>query len=144
MAETADLYGDTDTRRRLLRDTEIWAVVGLSTNAQRPAFGVSRFLQAHGKRIVPIHPSAVTVHGEKGYPTLADALFEIGHVDVVDIFVNSAQAGEIVDQAIAIGASAVWMQLGVVDESAARRAQDAGLATVMNHCPAIEWPKLIG
>ena len=144
MNESAELYGDVDTRRRLLRDAEIWAVVGLSGNATRAAFGVARFLQAHGKRIVPIHPSAVTVHGERGYPTLADAHFEIGHIDVVDIFVNSSLAGDVVDQAIAIGASAVWMQLGVADESAARRARDAGMATVMNHCPAIEWPQLIG
>jgi hypothetical protein len=144
MTDPVDVYGDDETRRRLLRDTEIWAVVGLSGNAMRAAFGVARFLQAHGKRIVPIHPSAVTVHGERGYPTLADALFEIGHIDVVDIFVNSSKAGQIVDEAIAIGASAVWMQLGVVDETAARRAQQAGLATVMDHCPVIEWPQLIG
>ena len=144
MTDSADLYGDDETRRRLLRDTEIWAVVGLSDNATRAAFGVARFLQAHGKRIVPIHPSAVTVHGERGYPTLSDALFEIGHIDVVDNFVDSSKAGHIVDDAIAIGASAIWMPLGVIDEAAALRAQRAGLATVMNHCPAIEWPVLIG
>jgi predicted CoA-binding protein len=144
MSNPNDLYGDVETRRRLLQETEIWAVVGLSDNAQRPAFGVARFLQAHGKRIVPIHPSAVTVHGERGYPTLADAMFEIGHIEVIDIFVNSAQAGRVVDDAIAIGASAIWMQLGVVDEHAALRARQSGLDTVMNRCPAIEWPALIG
>ena len=143
MTDTADLYGDVERRTRLLRDTEVWAVVGLSENASRAAFGVARFLQAHGKRIVPIHPSASTVHGERGYPTLADALFEIGPIDVVDVFVNSAKAGQIVDEAIAIGAGAIWMQLGVVDEVAAARARLAGLDTVMNHCPAIEWPRLI-
>ena len=144
MKDAADLYSDEARRTHLLRDTEVWAVVGLSDNATRAAFGVSRFLQAHGKRIVPIHPSAKTVHGERGYPTLADALFEIGPIDVVDIFVNSTKAGAIVDDAIAIGARAVWMQLGVIDERAAERARRAGLETVMNRCPAIEWPHLIG
>jgi len=144
MTDIADLYGDDARLTRLLRDTEVWAVVGLSENANRAAFGVARFLQAHGKRIVPIHASAATVHGERGYPTLADALFEIGPIEVVDIFVNSSNAGQIVDESIAIGASAVWMQLGVVDEIAAARARCAGLDTVMNHCPAIEWPRLIG
>ena len=144
MKDAADLYSDEARRTHLLRDTEVWAVVGLSDNANRAAFGVSRFLQAHGKRIVPIHPSAKTVHGERGYPTLADALFEIGPIDVVDIFVNSTKAGAIVDDAIAIGARAVWMQLGVIDERAAERARRAGLETVMNRCPAIEWPHLIG
>jgi len=144
MTDIADLYGDDARLTRLLRDTEVWAVVGLSENANRAAFGVARFLQAHGKRIVPIHASAATVHGERGYPTLADALFEIGPIEVVDIFVNSSNAGQIVDESIAIGASAVWMPLGVVDEIAAARARSAGLDTVMNHCPAIEWPRLIG
>ena len=144
MTDSADLYGDEARRTHLLRDTEVWAVVGLSDNASRAAFGVSRFLQAHGKRIVPIHPSASTVHGERGYPTLSDALFEIGPIDVVDIFVNSSMAGAVVDEAIAIGAGAVWMQLGVIDEQAAQRARTAGLETVMNHCPALEWPRLIG
>jgi len=144
MTDIADLYGDDARLTRLLRDTEVWAVVGLSENANRAAFGVARFLQAHGKRIVPIHASAATVHGERGYPTLADALFEIGPIEVVDIFVNSSNAGQIVDESIAIGASAVWMQLGVVDEIAAARARSAGLDTVMHHCPTIEWPRLIG
>lgn len=143
MADNADLYGDDARMTHLLRDTEVWAVVGLSENATRAAFGVARFLQAHGKRIVPIHPSASTVHGERGYPTLSDALFEIGPIDVVDVFVNSSIAGSIVDEAIAIGAGAVWMQLGVIDVIAAERASAAGLETVMNHCPAIEWPRLI-
>jgi len=144
MTDAADLYGDDIRRAHLLRDTEVWAVVGLSENADRAAYGVSRFLQAHGKRIVPIHPAAATVHGERGYPTLSDALFEIGPIDVVDIFVNSSMAGAVVDEAIAIGAGAVWMQLGVIDEQAAQRARNAGLETVMNHCPAIEWPRPIG
>lgn len=122
---------------RLLRGPGRWAVVGLSTNRSRAAFGVAAYLQRLGKTIVPVHPSAPVVHDEQGYATLADVP---GDVDVVDVFVNSALAGDVVDQAIARGASAVWLQLGVVDEEAARRARDAGLDVVMDACPAIEGP----
>ena len=113
-----------------------WAVVGLSNSTGRAAWGVAKFLQDKGKRIVPVHPSAATVHGEQGYPTLADIPFE---VDVVDCFVRSELVGPVVDDAIRIGAKAVWMQLGVIDHSAARRAADAGLAVVMDRCPKIDW-----
>jgi len=138
-----DLYGDDERVRSLLRDTSVWAVVGLSDSQIRPAYGVARVLQSKGKRIVPIHLTARTVHGERGYATLADAVFEIGEIDVVDCFVNSTRVGAVVDQAIAIGAKAVWLQLDVIDEDAARRARAAGLAVVMDRCPAIEWPRLM-
>jgi predicted CoA-binding protein len=131
---------DDATIRELLTDTTTWAVVGLSTNTIRPAYGVARFLQAKGKRIVPVHPRAETVHGELGYPTLADVPFD---VDVVDVFVNSRRAGQIADDALAATrARAVWFQLGVIDEAAASRVRDAGRMMVMNRCPAIEWPRL--
>jgi predicted CoA-binding protein len=143
MSRDPDLYGDDDRVRRLLTDTSIWAVVGLSDSQIRPAYGVARVLQSRGKRIVPIHLTARTVHGERGYATLSDAVFELGEVDVVDCFVNSTRVGAVVDDAIAVGAQAVWMQLGVVDEDAARRARDAGLEVVMDRCPAIEWPRLM-
>ena len=125
--------------RRLLTGTHTWAVVGLSTNTFRPAYGVARFLQGIGKRIVPVHPRAETVHGEVGYPTLADIPFD---VDVVDVFVNSRRAGEIADQALQTKARGVWFQLGVIDEAAAERVRAAGRTMVMDHCPAIEWPRL--
>ena len=125
--------------RRLLTETHTWAVVGLSTNTFRPAYGVARFLQGIGKRIVPVHPRAETVHGEVGYPTLADIPFD---VDVVDVFVNSRRAGEIADQALQTKARGVWFQLGVIDEAAAERVRAAGRTMVMDHCPAIEWPRL--
>ena len=143
MSRDPDLYGDDDRVRALLRDTAVWAVVGLSDSQIRPAYGVARVLQSKGKRIVPIHLTARTVHGERGYATLADAVFELGEIDVVDCFVNSARVGAVVDEAIAVGAKAVWMQLDVVDEDAARRARDAGLEVVMDRCPAIEWPRLM-
>ena len=139
MTRDPDLYGDDARVRSLLHDTSVWAVVGLSDSQIRPAYGVARVLQSKGKRIVPIHLTARTVHGERGYATLADAVFELGEIDVVDCFVNSARVGAVVDEAIAIGAKAVWMQLEVVDEAAALRAREAGLLVVMDRCPAIEW-----
>ena len=125
--------------RRLLTDTHMWAEVGLSANTSRPAYGVARFLQSVGKRIVPVHPRAETVHGETGYATLADIPFE---VDVVDVFVNSRRVGEIADQALLTKARGVWFQLGVIDEAAADRVRAAGRTMIMNRCPAIEWPRL--
>jgi predicted CoA-binding protein len=137
-----DLYGDDARAVRLLRDTEVWAVVGLSDSVIRPAYGVARLLQSKGKRIVPIHLTARSVHGERGYATLADAVFEIGQIDVVDMFVNSTRVGAVVDQAIAIGAQAVWLQLGVIDEAAAQRARSGGLDVIMDRCPTLEWSRL--
>lgn len=115
---------------------DCWAVVGLSTDTSRAAYDVARFLQARGKRVVPVHPRAETVHGEQGYATLAEIPFP---VDVVDCFVNSGLVGPIVDQAIEVGARGVWMQLGVRDDAAAQRASHAGLTVVMDRCPKIEW-----
>ena len=115
---------------------DVWAVVGLSPDRSRAAYGVAQFLQARGKRVVPVHPSAQAVHGEPGYARLADVPFP---VDVVDCFVNSRLVGPVVDEAIAVGAKGVWMQLGVVDPAAAARARAAGLTVVMDRCPKIEW-----
>ena len=127
--------GDAETIERVL-GRETWAVVGLTSNPRRPAYGVARFLQQHGKKIVPVNPKAETVHGEQGYASLADVPFP---VDVVDVFRRSADAGAHVDEAVEIGAKAVWLQLDVIDEAAADRAAAAGLDVVMDHCPAIEW-----
>jgi len=130
---------EQDAIRRLLTETETWAVVGLSTNRERAAYGVARFLQSIGKRIVPVHPRAETVHGEPGYRRLADIPFP---VDVVDVFVNSTRASGVADEAIIAGAGAIWFQLGVIDDEAAERVRQAGLDIVMDRCPAIEWPRL--
>ncbi|MFD8507134.1 CoA-binding protein [Streptomyces sp. NPDC002387] len=130
------MYGDSATIRKILTELgDTWAVVGLSTNQDRPAYRVAAVLQRFGKRIVPVHPKAETVHGEQGYPSLDAVPFP---VDVVDVFVNSDLAGPVADEAVAIGAKAVWYQLGVVDEKAYDRARAAGLEMVMDHCPAIE------
>lgn len=113
-----------------------WAIVGLGNNPDRPAFDVAKLLQDKGHLIFPVHPKAETVHGVPGYRSLQDIPVQI---DVVDCFVNSNLVGAVVDQAIAIGAKAVWLQLGVIDDAAAARAQAAGLLTVMDRCPAIEY-----
>ncbi|MBV2154267.1 CoA-binding protein [Kitasatospora sp. SUK 42] len=133
-------YGDEATVRAILTGTgDTWAVVGLSNNTARAAHRVAQVLQRYGKRIVPVHPKAETVLGEQGYASLAEIPFP---VDVVDVFVNSALAGEVADQAVAVGAKAVWFQLGVVDEAAYERTRAAGLSMVMDRCPAIEIPRL--
>ncbi|NBU93298.1 MAG: CoA-binding protein [Actinobacteria bacterium] len=115
-----------------------WAVVGLSNNPDRAAFGVSKLLIEKGHTVIPVHPKAETVHGQKGYAKLSDIPVPI---DVVDIFVNSDLAGAIVNEAIEVGAKGVWLQLDVIDEGAVTRAMDAGLLAIMNHCPAIEYEK---
>lgn len=120
----------------MLDECETWAVVGLGDNPARPAYGVAQVLLAHGKRVVPVHPRAQTVLGQQGYARLADVPFDI---DVVDVFRRSSAAGGTVDEAIAIGARGVWLQLGVTDADAFARARAAGLAIVMDACPAIEW-----
>jgi uncharacterized protein len=130
---------DPDVVRRLLTTPRRWAVVGLSANPRRVAYGIASYLQGLGMTIVPVHPKADTVHGEQGYPRLTDVP---GQVDVVDVFVRSELAGAVVDDAIAAGAKAVWLQLGVIDEEAAARAKAAGLDVVMDTCPAIEAPRL--
>lgn len=117
----------------------VWAIVGLSTSRARVAHEVAAYLQQIGKRIVPVHPRAETVHGEPGYATLAEIPFAI---DVVDCFVNSSLVGAVVDDAIAVGAGAVWLQLDVIDAAAAVRATEAGLSVVMDRCPVIEGARL--
>ena len=117
-----------------------WAVVGLSNNSERAAYRVSKLLMEKGHQVVPVHPKAETVHGQQGYAKLSDIPFV---VDVVDIFVNSELAGEVVDSAIVIKAKGVWLQLDVIDEAAVDRAGKAGLISVMNRCPAIEYGKRI-
>jgi predicted CoA-binding protein len=126
--------------RRLLATPGRWAVVGLSRNSARTAYRIGDYLiRRLGQEIVAVHPRAETVHGAPGYRTLAEVP---GPIDVVDVFVRSELAGGIVDEAIAVGAKAVWLQLGVIDEDAAARARAAGLDVVMDTCPAIEAPNL--
>jgi len=125
----------------LLAETRTIALVGASDRPDRPSYGVMKFLQQHGYRVIPVNPQITGehVHGEYVWRDLS----QIGEpIDLVDIFRRPEAAGEAVDQAIAAGAKAVWMQLGVINEAAAARAEAAGLKVVMNRCPAIDIPRL--
>ena len=132
--------------RRVLTTPATWAVVGLSTDATRTAYGVARWMHdALGLRIIPVHPRAEQVWGEQGYPTLAQVP-DGTVVTVVDFFVNSSRVGAVVDEAIVnkdrLGIETLWLQLGVIDQDAAQRAISAGLDVVMDTCPMIEYPEL--
>jgi uncharacterized protein len=127
--------------RAILTGTRTWAVVGCSPDPARDSHRIAGLLQRHGYRVIPVNPHVDEVLGERCYPSLSDVPAEEG-IEVVDLFRRSEHVGPHVDEAIAIGASAVWMQLGVVDEAAAERARAAGLRVVMNRCPAIELPRL--
>lgn len=139
-------FADPETIERVLRETQTWAVVGCSSNPIRPSHGVARTLMDHGYRMIPVNPRETQVHGQTAYADLfsaqADAVAAGHPIEVVDIFRNSAVAGIHVDEAVEIGAKAVWMQLGVIDDEAAERAHAAGLWVVMDRCPAIELPRL--
>lgn len=125
----------------LLTSARNIAMIGASDRPDRPSYGVMRFLQGHGYRVFPVNPQITGehIHGEYVWRELA----QIGEpIDIVDIFRRSDAAGEAVDQAIAAGAKAVWMQLGVIDREAAERAEAAGLKVVMDHCIKIEIMRL--
>lgn len=127
--------------RTLLEGARTIAMVGASDRPDRASYRVMKTLQDHGYRVIPVNPSITGehIHGEFVFRELA----QLGDpIDIVDIFRNSEAAGEAVDQAIAVGAKAVWMQLGVINEAAAARAEAAGLKVVMDRCPAIELPRL--
>ena len=115
----------------LLRKSHVIAVVGLSSKKFRPSYGVAEYMQREGYRIIPVNPNEVEVLGEKAYARLEDIP---EHVDIVDIFRRSEFVAPLVEEAIRRGASAVWMQEGVVDEAAAEKARAAGLAVVMDRC----------
>lgn len=123
----------------ILQTTRTCAVVGLSPKPHRDSYIVARVLQAHGWRVIPVNPAAqgTEILGEKVYATLADAAQD-HTIDLVDVFRNSDDAGGVVDEAIAIQAKAVWLQLGVVNDAACERARVAGLRAVQDHCTKIE------
>jgi len=127
--------------RRILDEVSTIAVVGASTNLSRPSNGVQRFLQEHGYSVFPVNPryAGQSIHGRAVVATLQDVPVAI---DLVDIFRRSEAAGAVTDEAIAVDAKVVWMQLGVADDAAAERAEAAGLRVVMNRCPVIELRRL--
>jgi predicted CoA-binding protein len=130
-----------ETIRTLLEDCETWAVVGCSPDPRRDSHRIAALLQSRGKRVIPVNPAATEILGERAYASLHD-LPDGLRIDVVDVFRRPDRAGAHVDEAIAIGARGVWLQLGVIDRAAAARAIEAGLLVVMDRCPAIEWPRL--
>nr|WP_298684463.1 CoA-binding protein [uncultured Dongia sp.] len=134
-----------DLLRRILTRTKIIALVGASPKPDRPSHGVMRYLQRHGYRVIPVNPGleGQTLNGERVYARLADIPeAKDGRIDMVDIFRNSESALEPTRGAIAIKARTVWMQLGVINDIAAAEARAAGLDVIMDHCPAIEIPRL--
>ena len=116
---------------KILAECRTIVVVGLSSNPDRPSHGVASYMQRHGYRVIPVNPNETEVFGDRSYPSLADVPEQI---DLVDIFRCSDEAGKAVDEAIAVGAKAVWLQEGVIDHAAAERALDAGLLVVMDRC----------
>ena len=120
-----------ETIARILDECKTIAVVGLSSDSGRPSFGVASYMRRNGYKVIPVNPNETDVFGEKAYPALADVP---GKIDLVDIFRRSSEAGQAVDEAIALGVKAVWLQEGVIDHAAAQRAQDAGLLVVMDRC----------
>ena len=127
--------------REILAHVKTIAVVGWSPKADRPSHGVAAYLARKGYRVIPVNPGQAGQDSGLGEVVRA-SLAEAGPVDMVDIFRRSEEVGPVVDEAIALGASVVWMQLGVVNDAAAAKAQAAGLRVVMNRCPAIEIPRL--
>lgn len=133
-----DTDGSTDAViDRILETYRTFAVVGASPKRNRASNGVMGVLQRHGYEVIPVNPNADEVRGETAYPDLSSIPGDAA-IDVVDIFRRSEHVGPHADEAIAVGAKAIWMQLGVIDEDAAQRARDAGLLVVMDRCPAIE------
>jgi predicted CoA-binding protein len=126
----AEINSD-ETISKILDETKTIAVIGLSSSPVRPSYSVSRYMQSHGYRIIPVNPNETSVLGETAYATLDDVPEKI---DLVDIFRRSEEAGHHVDEAIRLGARSVWLQEEVIDEAAAKRALEAGLDVVMDRC----------
>jgi uncharacterized protein len=139
---------DIATLRRILGTCKTVAVVGLSPQWHRPSFFAAKYMQAHGYRIVPVNPTASEILGERCYPSVtaaAQALAADGaKIDMVDCFRKSEDIPPIADEAIAIGAKCLWMQIGVINEAAAAKARAAGLDVVMDRCVKIEHARLFG
>jgi predicted CoA-binding protein len=133
---------EDDKILRMLHESRVIAVVGASPDPARDSHGVMAYLQRHGYRTIPVNPACrePEILGEKVWPRLSDVPERI---DLVDVFRRSEHAGAVVDEAVEAGARFVWLQLGVIDESAAARAEAAGVPVVMNRCPRIEIPRLL-
>ena len=129
------------TIREVLTRTQRIALVGASDRPERPSYGVMKYLLDQGYDVIPVSPKLAgkTLLGQQAYASLADVP---GHIDMVDVFRNSEAAWGVAQEAIAVGAKTLWMQLGVINEQAAVLAQDAGMTVIMDRCPKIEIPRL--
>ena len=132
---------DIPTLRRILTESRVIAMVGLSANWYRPSYFAAKYMLDHGYRVIPVNPSYPEVLGRKCYPTLRDIPEK---VDIVDCFRKSEEIVPIAEDAVAIGAKVLWMQIGVINEAAAEKARKAGLEVVMNRCVKIEYARLFG
>lgn len=132
---------DVQTLRRVFKENRVIAVVGLSANWYRPSYFAAKYMMDHGYRVIPVNPQYQQVLGQKCYPNLG-AIPE--KVDIVDCFRKSEDILPIAEDALAIGAKVLWMQIGVINEAAAERARTAGLTVVMNRCVKIEYARLFG
>lgn len=132
---------ETDTLRHILSTCRTIAVVGLSPKPHRASFDVARAMQARGWRIIPINPNATEILGETAYPSLTEAARHVA-IDLVNVFRNSEDVPPVVTEAIAIGAKAIWLQLGIEHAQAALQAQAAGLDWVQNKCLMVEQSRL--
>jgi uncharacterized protein len=133
------MMNDTDLAK-MLREAKTIAVVGLSSNPMRPSFGVSRFLQRQGYRIIPVNPNETEVLGERAYASVKDVP---GQIDIINIFRRPARVPEVIDDAILKGARCIWMQEGVVNHGAAKKAEDAEIPVVMDRCILKEIARLL-
>ena len=138
-----ELYYPDWQIRRVLRDTNVIAMVGASTNWNRPSYFAMKYLQEKGYRVIPVNPRAVgeTLLGEEVYAKLKDIPFAI---DMVDIFQRSDRVPSVVDEAIELGTKVIWMQLSIRHDEAAKKAEDAGITVIMDRCPKIEFGRLTG
>jgi predicted CoA-binding protein len=143
MSSTPSFKNDEATIRSILASSKSIALVGASIKTERPSNYVMKYLLDHGYKVVPVNPGLAgqTIHGQPVYASLGD-IPKTEPIDMIDIFRNSEAVGPIVEEAIQIGAMSIWMQMGVINEEAAQRAQEAGLKVVMDACPKIEIPRL--
>jgi len=144
MIEVSDPWSDSAIAERILREFRVWAVVGCSSDPKRASHGVARYLMRQGYEVIPVNPNEASVHGITAYPDLRAIPDEVrSRIEVVDLFRRADLVMPHVEEAIDIGAKAIWMQLNVWNQEAAELATHAGLLVVMNRCPAIDHPAMV-
>ena len=144
MIEVSDPWSDPAIAERILREFRVWAVIGCSSDQKRASHGVARYLMRQGYEVIPVNPNEASVHGITAYPDLRAIPDEVrSRIEVVDIFRRADLVLPHVEEAIDIGAKAIWMQLNVWNQEAAELATHAGLLVVMNRCPAIDHPAMV-